>query len=665
VASSNAAGIEDVTSYLDRIELSISKQAEINLMENRETDALGRFERAVALRQNTQRRLRELDAATGELSNKRSEIEKQSDAIDKQSNDSRNKRFDAEKRLASTITAMSEGRSQISKADNKLQEAHGRIMALQGKRQTVSQEIETLFGSRGAIRKDKRNVDSQLRDLEKKFSLVPAKDLQASLEDIDRQLDKLDDRYRSNAGDLNGLQSERERLVGKLGKLVSLSQDVNQHRAGNDTEFNQRTKELFEVEKALDDDYNEMRSIEKNRDKFETSIQNNMKSLAEFEQQTAETEAQLHTLIANRDLDNSLLNLDKQREAGGVKLETYEQQRDALVQNMEDNSKQVRAKRDQLREIGKKWDQVVDQSASLHDKINALEDERAQIATKNIDLLDKRKRARFLIDEVLRKRNNIDSATDKIEKQLAEHLTKMVAFDVKWAGLVKQRNDLVDEITTLEKRREQIWDSLGKARLAAGSSLNDQISAKEYREKLQDQLVVYDRLKQATSSWLQKMHDLQAVEQQWRTVASEVDDHLKERKQLADKWFEKRQQRDQLLLERNKSDQITVTLREQRDKLEEQRLAVENKRKDFLQTRQKMKSDQTQQLSAELALEQELLEQVDKRRDAVRRDLLKEFNEKNPGRAMQSTKADLVSPVINPNAKAPSGKNNGKKARGK
>jgi chromosome segregation ATPase len=337
----------------------------------------------------------------------------------------------------------------------------------------------------------------------------------------------------------------------------------------------------------LDDDYNEMRSIEKNRDKFETSIQNNMKSLAEFEQQTAETEAQLHTLIANRDLDNSLLNLDKQREAGGVKLETYEQQRDALVQNMEDNSKQVRAKRDQLREIGKKWDQVVDQSASLHDKINALEDERAQIATKNIDLLDKRKRARFLIDEVLRKRNNIDSATDKIEKQLAEHLTKMVAFDVKWAGLVKQRNDLVDEITTLEKRREQIWDSLGKARLAAGSSLNDQISAKEYREKLQDQLVVYDRLKQATSSWLQKMHDLQAVEQQWRTVASEVDDHLKERKQLADKWFEKRQQRDQLLLERNKSDQITVTLREQRDKLEEQRLAVENKRKDFLQTRQK------------------------------------------------------------------------------
>ena len=120
--------------------------------------------------------------------------------------------------------------------------------------------------------------------LEKKLNLTPAKNLSDSLNEIEKQIEKLDDRYRDNASALNKLQSERENMVAKLGKLLKISQQISDKREENDKEFNKGAQDLFAVENKINAFYEEMKSIDKNRGKLEDAIADGVKNLEAIEQ---------------------------------------------------------------------------------------------------------------------------------------------------------------------------------------------------------------------------------------------------------------------------------------------------------------------------------------------------------------------------------------------
>jgi hypothetical protein len=201
----------------------------------------------------------------------------------------------------------------------------------------------------------------------------------------------------------------------------------------------------------------------------------------------------------------------------------------------------------------------------------------------------------------------------------------MIDFEKDWQRLVQEREQILTQSAGVEERRVVAAKRLAEARRTAVAKLNDPVSSKEYRDKLEEFTKLDETWAAIRDDVVKQLNALRQVEGGWRDNNQQIALLLSDRKKEADKWQALRAQRKGLEDERERSDKSTVELRDKRDALEREVRALEGQRREFLRHRGRLMVDYGNQVKAENSFEAELLAQDEARRAAASRDLLKEF----------------------------------------
>ncbi len=621
--TTSGAVSKQVSAYLARIAAAAKKQTEVDSDSRQATEALESYKSAKAGNAALEKQFLDNENSEKDLIARRKKLVQESVDLERQVAEERKQRLKIEKDLRRTIADAEKTQTKITKSDEILQATAAKVVALEAAYKEINAMLNSYFSQDRQLARSQKKLQSSLQRFEKNAAIEQHTD-EARLQSEEKAFAQSQAKLRKLAAQLSkqakSVRSKGDRLLKSLGS----AQRLGDREAGGDEQLAKAMQAFADVEAKMSNSGKTLRGLNEQMSTRESEIEKIVADLKQMRQKQESEEATLWALYANRDTELTVLELDKQREISGKKLQALERERKKLLSQLDEQSDEVADSLSSLRQLAKEWDKQVEALQSRRQQLDKLQAQQGTEQASVRDSLQQLEKIRRQIDRALSSRKKLAANLARSRQDIGAKTEALLKAEKSLRQSSLATRDLLREVQQRSKQRRAAAESLRRAQSTAAGKISDATLAEQYRE-------VIGQMAAAEKERDQRMREFDSISKQLLQLTTDqqttVDSLAKEWQQRDSRfntWQTTQSAMADLLEQRALPDRKGAELRRAKREL----LA---KRRRFAATRGKLWSSQADLQEKRLELlaiavdfEKELEDALAKRQQTVRRDLLQE-----------------------------------------